>query len=315
MPPWRSDDVAGDGQAEAGAAGAGRAGVVEAGEAVEDPLLVLGRDPGAVVGHGQYGGAAPFDQGQRHGAGGVAGGVVGQVADRPGELVAVAGDLDGGDAGDVDLDAAGGPEAPGDAQDDVVEVDPGPGRRRAGSGVAAGQVEQVLHQVLEPDGLLQDAPVGGGEVGAGRHAPGRPRVRSGCGSGGCAARGRRRPRTAPGGGRRRRRVPAWCSWSGPGGRSRRRRRGRAPGGGGPSRRCRPPRPGSPPPAAACARPATRSSAASSTATTGTATLREVARTAVLSWMSSSTPATWITTGRPSASTRRDSSRNSSSSSS
>ena len=47
-------DVAGDGEAEAGAAGRRRAGVVDAGEALEDALALGRGDAGAVVGDGEH---------------------------------------------------------------------------------------------------------------------------------------------------------------------------------------------------------------------------------------------------------------------
>ena len=47
------DDVAGDRQAEPGAAGVAGSGFVEAGEAFEDELPIVQRDPGAVVTDGQ----------------------------------------------------------------------------------------------------------------------------------------------------------------------------------------------------------------------------------------------------------------------
>ena len=52
-PPWVCDDVAGDGEAEAGAAGLAGAGLVDAVEALEDAGEVLGGDARAEVAHAE----------------------------------------------------------------------------------------------------------------------------------------------------------------------------------------------------------------------------------------------------------------------
>src|SRR5829696_2859305 len=92
-------DVAHDRAAHARAPGLARAGAVEAGEPLEDQLAVLRRDAGAVVGDGDLSAVAGLDHRQAHPAGGVAFGVLGQVAHRAGELPAVALDLGRRDAG------------------------------------------------------------------------------------------------------------------------------------------------------------------------------------------------------------------------
>ena len=138
-----SDDVAGDGQAEPGATGDGGAGLVEADEAFDDVLALVGRDAGTVVGDAQDGRMLEFGESDGHGCAGVTGSVVGEVADRAGQLIGVALHLGAGDGADVDDDPAVGAEPGRVTEDDVIEVD----RLMAGgvrAGVAAGQMEQVL---------------------------------------------------------------------------------------------------------------------------------------------------------------------------
>src|SRR6266566_1775231 len=95
-----------------------------------------------------------------------AGVVVGVDADAYGaaELIGVAVHLRGGDGGDVDVDAAAGAEAAGIGQDDVVEVD-GLTADGRGTGVTAGELEEVLDDTLEGGDLFEDAAMRGGEVG------------------------------------------------------------------------------------------------------------------------------------------------------
>jgi len=84
-----------------------------------------------------------FGESDGHGCAGVTGSVVGEVADRAGQLIGVALHLGAGDGADVDDDPAVGAEPGRVTEDDVIEVD----RLMAGgvrAGVAAGQMEQVL---------------------------------------------------------------------------------------------------------------------------------------------------------------------------
>jgi hypothetical protein len=59
------DDVTDDGQAEPGSAGGGGAGVIQAGEAFEDVLALVGGDAGTVVGDAQDRGVVVLGEGER----------------------------------------------------------------------------------------------------------------------------------------------------------------------------------------------------------------------------------------------------------
>jgi hypothetical protein len=86
-------DVAGDGEAEARAAVVTAAGLVEADEALEDPLPVGRFDSVAVVGDGEDDVVAVAGERDRDGRGGVPLGVVEEVAEDAEELVPAAADL------------------------------------------------------------------------------------------------------------------------------------------------------------------------------------------------------------------------------
>ncbi|GII29834.1 hypothetical protein Pmi06nite_32760 [Planotetraspora mira] len=84
----------GDGEAQSGASVTAAAGTVQPGEAFEDPFPFRGRDAGAVVADRQFGvGGAPAHLDQ-DGMGGMALGVVEQVAEQPAELTPYAVDHD-----------------------------------------------------------------------------------------------------------------------------------------------------------------------------------------------------------------------------
>lgn len=161
-------DVVGDGEAETGAAGVAGAGVVKASEAFEDPLMVLGRDAGAIVTDVDNGftveglvGQADGDRVRR-----VALGVVeeiGEDADEQG-LVALHGDGDGTGVR-LDVDAARWSASDGLLTHEVGEIN-GPRTPVTVLCVEAGEEEQVLGQLLYPDGVLvgrvdDSGPVGG----------------------------------------------------------------------------------------------------------------------------------------------------------
>ena len=106
----RLSDLPHDREPESAAAARTRAPVVGAPEAVEDPLAVLGRDPGAVVRDGKPGPAVdlPVREPDARPLGRHAHGVVEQVRDRPLEHVAVALHDPAGDDCRLELDRARG---------------------------------------------------------------------------------------------------------------------------------------------------------------------------------------------------------------
>ena len=103
MPPCALGDVAGDGEAEAGAAASPVRAPSTRAKRSKIRSRSAGGDAGAVVGDGEHDAAVVARRGvnatvER----GVADGVVGQVADQPGELVGIADDLTGADTAEVD---------------------------------------------------------------------------------------------------------------------------------------------------------------------------------------------------------------------
>ena len=96
--------------------------------------------------------------------GGVTFGVVEQVLHGTAELVAVAGDLGGGDAAGVDDHPAALAQPACLAQHDVVEVDRS-SCHLGGAGVAAGELEEVVDEVLQADRLVEHAALGRGRIG------------------------------------------------------------------------------------------------------------------------------------------------------
>ena len=223
------DDVAGDRQAEAGAAGVTGAGFVQPGEALEDCARSSAGIP------------APSSPTVRRACPSVSARVnVTVVAACRSALssrlrtaraswLGIAADVRGRDAGGVDDDLSALDEPARLAEHDVVEVD-GLHRRTGRRGVAPRQVEQVVDEVLEVDRLVEHAALGRHRVGGRSGRRGRPRARCACGSAGCAARARRRRRSAAGAAPRPRPGRASRSWSGRADRSRRRCPARGPGG-------------------------------------------------------------------------------------
>ncbi|MGI9016558.1 MAG: hypothetical protein ACR2HR_05530 [Euzebya sp.] len=90
-------------------------------------------------------------------------GVVDEVSHGAGELARISGDLDGGDAGEVEGDSFVVAEVAGLVVDEVVEVD---GVLAAGHAVfvVAGEFEQVGDEVLEVVDVMQDSLMGGEEL-------------------------------------------------------------------------------------------------------------------------------------------------------
>ena len=131
----KGDDVVGDREAEPGPPVVLGPGAIEPREPLEDPLPLVGRDTGAVVGHAEHRGRVRLVQRDGHGRGGVTGGVVEQVAHDAYELGTVRDDLGAGDAVGVDVDGMSGSEPSRFGEDDVVEVDELAVRRVVADGV------------------------------------------------------------------------------------------------------------------------------------------------------------------------------------
>src|SRR4051795_1010750 len=83
-------DLARDRQSEARAACPALSAGIQADEALEDPFPVDGGDPGAVVADVEQGISSLSADPERAAVGRVSGGIVGEVAQPPGELVMVA---------------------------------------------------------------------------------------------------------------------------------------------------------------------------------------------------------------------------------
>lgn len=150
------DDVADDGETQSGAAGVTRPPFVEPGEAFEDALAIFGGDTVTVVAYRELRPAVQFGERDYDCGGRVALGVLDQVAGRPGELIRIADRLDCADPTKVDGDATAFVETSGLSKYDVVEVDTSPtdlGR----CAIDAGEVEQVIDEVLQGDGFFEDA--------------------------------------------------------------------------------------------------------------------------------------------------------------
>lgn len=137
--------------------------MVGADEAFEDAFPVRWRDAGAVVGDSDVCASVGLVDVDGDGAVGVSFGVVDEVAQGAGELAVITGDLDGGDAGEVEGDSFVVAEVAGLVVDEVVEVD---GVLAAGHAVfvVTGEFEQVGDEVLEVVDVLEDSLVGGEEL-------------------------------------------------------------------------------------------------------------------------------------------------------
>src|SRR5262245_22748320 len=98
------DEAAGDGEAEASAAMAGAPRVIDAAEPLEDVGATLGGDARSIIGDDERHDAVVLAERQRDRCGGVAHGVVEQVADDTTELIAVADHLGGRHVPGVDRD-------------------------------------------------------------------------------------------------------------------------------------------------------------------------------------------------------------------
>lgn len=177
----KGGDVMGEGQAETGAAAVFGAGVVEAGEAFEDAGMVLQRDAGAVIVDLEYGllPVGVMGEADGDGAGGVALGVVEEVAQYSCEQHSVTMHKDGsvcGGIAEVQVHSKIGWRVTASHlfADEACEVDvfAGGGAHVVGVGVQAGQEEQVGGEVLQSEGVAECVadrarPVGGGRLGEG----------------------------------------------------------------------------------------------------------------------------------------------------
>ena len=193
---------------------------VESGEALEDPVPLVRRDAGAVVGNAQHGGGLGLVQRDRDRRRRVPRRVVEQVAHRPHELVGLASSC----APDTALVSTRcevrlrSRRASG--EDDLVEVD-----RLAMGGVERRRVrgregEQVFDEPLQPHRVVEHVALGRLPARPAPGARGRPRAAPGCRSAGSGARGWRRRRNGAAARWRPRAGRAWRSSCAPVGRSR-----------------------------------------------------------------------------------------------
>ena len=168
--------------------------------------------PGAVVVDQQPDPPVALVHREPHGGAGVAPGVVEQVDHGPAQLGAAAVDQRGLGSASTSIDTRrplGGPTPGllggqlGDVDDDVLAGRPL---------VERGQQQQVGDDGLEPRLLGRGAARPRPATRRGRPCAGPPRARCGWPPRGCAARGRRRPRSAAGGWTRPRGGRAWRSW-------------------------------------------------------------------------------------------------------
>src|SRR5690349_871769 len=146
-------ELAHDGQAQPGAPGVPRGGLVGAGEPVEHPPAIDGRDTAPVVGDRDQGVRALASQPEAYAGPRVPDRVVHEVDQHPDQPVRVA----GGQQRTVgrDLDRHAGRRVPGaDVLDQVVEVDLD--ARRGGARLGPGQEQQVVDEPAQPVDVDQD---------------------------------------------------------------------------------------------------------------------------------------------------------------
>src|SRR3954468_21770804 len=153
LPTVGQGDLPGDRQAQAGSASSPLTAGVQADEAFEDPFAVGGGNPGPVVDDVDDGSSVPSVETQLDPRGRVAGGVVGEVAQHPGQVVSVAQYSDRHGASG-DLQSGDPPQPPCLGGHQVVEVDLLKSHPDAAL-VGAGQEQQVVHQPLETVNLGQ----------------------------------------------------------------------------------------------------------------------------------------------------------------
>ncbi len=149
------DHGADDGEAETDAAGRPITGLVEAGEAVEDPLLGFDRHARPVVVDGQLGPPVGVVEADVDLTFGVADGVVEQVAGDAGEGVGASAHDGVVDAGGRDLNRRGTLQRGDLVGDDDVEGDRSVRPRRRL--VTPRQLHQVADDAFEPDRVGQHA--------------------------------------------------------------------------------------------------------------------------------------------------------------
>ena len=106
--------------------------------------------------------------------------VVRQVADEAGEQIGVSQHPTCADPGEVDIHAVVGAQSTGHSEHDVVEVDGLATDLADDALVGSGDEQQVVGESLEPDGLVEDAGMGGQQVGLLADERGPPRARCGC---------------------------------------------------------------------------------------------------------------------------------------
>src|SRR5688500_15796746 len=141
-------DLAGDGQAQPGAARVPGPGFVEAGEPVEDRVVVLGRDARPVVLDLEHGLVVALPKADDHGARGVPHGVVDEVRHQPSQLLGGAAHDDPGADPESDADVGARPGPGGLLRGDLPQVDLGVLGWLAC--VEPGEQQQVGGEALDP---------------------------------------------------------------------------------------------------------------------------------------------------------------------
>ena len=220
VPPWKATTSWAMARPSPVASTVARARAVESGEALEDPVPLVRRDAGPVVGDAEHGVGLGLVQRDRDRRRRVPCRVVEQVAHRPHELIGVGLELRARHRARVDPVRGAAAQSARLGEDDLVEVDRvamgGVERRRVGGR----EGEEVVDEPLQPHGVVEDVALGRLPVRPAPGARGRPRAARGCRSAGCAARGWRRRRNGAADRWRPRAVRASRSWCAPVGRSR-----------------------------------------------------------------------------------------------